>query len=421
MLKKVILTNTNTNRRTSILVDTADDDKAVFGSGKAPNETAKVLDVTGVDEWLERSTGKKPTLDERVTLFSGLARCLDRNISTIKSLQLMAGRMSSPRYRGAIAQIVAKLQEGDKISDAMAEHPDLFTEETLALVRAGEESGRLPEIFKQIANTQGKTVRILNKLRAGMIYPAIVLVMAVGVVIVMSFTLIPAISKLYGSMNVALPVATKIMVGLSSILVSQPWTVIFPIGGVYLILKKWGKIYAIPSVQRTFIRLPVLGPLIRKSAATVSFRCLATLLQANVRIMSALEITAQSSPHIDFREFFLRVRHHVSDGTSMPEAFLMESHLMGEDGRIIAAMIQIAAETGAATEMLDEIATDYEEELDTMANQIDKIIEPFTILVMGSIVGFLIYAIYGPIFNLSRVVLPKKPGAVQTAPAQPGR
>lgn len=419
MLKRVILTNTNTNQSTKILVDSTDDDKAVLGSGKAPNETAKVLDVTGLDEFLERSTGKKPTLEERVSLFSGLARCLERNIGAIKSLQLMAGRMTSPRYRGAIAQIIGKLQEGDKISDAMGEHPDLFNEQTLALVRAGEESGRLPEVFRQIANTQGKTVRIINKLRAGMIYPAIVLVMSVGVVIVMSFTLIPAISKLYGSMNVDLPLATRIMVGFSSILISQPWTVIFPIGGVFLILKKWGKIYAVPSVQRAFIRMPVLGPLLRKSAATVSFRCLATLLQANVRIMSALEITAQSAPHVDFREFFLRVRHHVSDGTSMPEAFLMESHWMGEDGRVIAAMIQIASETGNATEMLDEIALDYEEELDTMAQQIDKIIEPFTIMVMGTIVGFLIYAIYGPIFNLSRVVLPAKPGATQTAPAAP--
>ena len=88
---------------------------------------------------------------------------------------------------------------------------------------------------------------------------------------------------------------------------------------------------------------------------------------------------------------------------------------------MIAAMIQIAGETGSANEMLDEVATDYEEELDTLANQIDKIIEPFTIIVMGSLVGFLIYAIYGPIFNLSRVVLPKKPGAAQTAPANPGR
>jgi type II secretory pathway component PulF len=410
MIRKVILTNTNTGKSTEVFVDAASDEKAVLGSGKAPNESAKVVALAGLDEWLQRKTGKKPTLEERTTLFAGLARCLERNISTIKSLQLMAGRMQSPRYRGALADISADIAAGDKMSDAMANHPDLFSEETLALVRAGEESGRLPEVFHQIANSQKKTVRILKKLKAGMIYPAIVLVMAVGVVIIMSFTLIPAISKLYASMNVSLPWATTILIGLSNILLKQPWLAAIPVVGLYYLFKKWGKIYGIPGVQRAFIHMPTVGQLIRKSAATVSFRCLATLLQANVRIMSALEITAAGSPHVDFREFFLRVRNHVADGTSMPEAFLMESHWLGEDGRTIAAMVQIAGETGSANEMLDELATDYEDELDTMANQIDKIIEPFTIVTMGTLVGFLIYAIYGPIFNLSQVVLPKRSG-----------
>jgi len=417
MLKKVFLTNTNTGKTNSIIVDTTDDEKAILGSGKAPNETAKVVTVGGLDEFVERLTGKQANLDERVSMFAGMARCMERNISTIKSLQLMAGRMRSPRYRGALADISAMISGGDKISDAMAAHPDLFSEETLALVRAGEESGRLPEIFRQIANTQGKTLRIMKKIKAGMIYPAIVLVMSVAVVIVMSFTLIPAISKLYASMNVDLPLATRIMVGFSTILLKQPWMAIIPVVGLWYLFKKWGQIYAIPGVQKTFIGMPTLGPLIRKSAATVSFRCLATLMQANVRIMSALEITAQSAPHVDFANFFNVIRENVSDGTSLPEAFMMHSHLLGDDGRIIAAMMQIASETGSANEMLDELASDYEEELDAIANQIDKIIEPFTIIVMGTIVGFLIYAIYGPIFGLSRVVLPQK----SDRPAVPGQ
>ncbi len=415
MLKKVLLTNTNTGKSSMVIVDTPEDDKAVLGAGKAPNESAKVTNITGLDEMVQRLTGKKPDLEERCSLFSGLAKCLDRNISTIKSLQLMAGRMKSPRYRGALADIAAQISGGDKVSDAMASHPDLFTGETLALVRAGEESGRLSEIFLQIANSQKKTVRIMKKLKAGMIYPAIVLVMAIAVVIIMSFTLVPAISKLYGSMNVELPLATRVMVAFSGILIKQPWLVLIPAGGLWYFFKKWGQIYAIPGVQRGFLMIPTVGTLLRKSAATVSFRCLATLLQANVRIMTALEITAQSAPHVDFREFFLRVQTHVADGTSMPDAFLMESHWLGEDGRVIAAMIQIAGETGSATEMLDELASDYEEELDTIANQIDKIIEPFTLIFMGSLVGILIYAIYGPIFNLSQVVLPKKPGTSQSS------
>jgi type II secretory pathway component PulF len=99
---------------------------------------------------------QNPSLDERVTFFDGLARCLQRNISTIKSLQLIAGRMRSPRYCGAIADISQEIIRRDKFGDAMAKHPDLFNEEILTFVRAGEESGRLPDIFHQIPNTKKK-------------------------------------------------------------------------------------------------------------------------------------------------------------------------------------------------------------------------------------------------------------------------
>jgi type IV pilus assembly protein PilC len=419
MLKKVTLTNVNTGRANHVVVDTDSDEKALIGAGKAPNELAKVGNITGADEYVQRLTGKKPGLEERVALFAGVGRCLDRNISTIKSFELQAGRLKSPRYRGAIAEIAHQISIGEKMSDAMALYPDLFGEEVLALVRAGEESGQLPMVCAQIANTQRKTVRILKKLRTGLIYPAIVLVLAVVVIIVMSFTLIPAISKLYGAMNAKLPLPTIVLMRFSDTLIAYPYLALVPILGLFLLFKYWGKIYALPAVQNLILRVPTVGGIVRKSAATVSFRCLAMLLQANVRIATALEITAESSSHIHYRQFFLRVRDHVAEGHGLPESFLMESHWLGVDGRLISSVIQIAAETGSATEMLDEIAGDYEDELDTIANQIDKILEPITIVTMGLIVGFLVYAIYGPIFNLSKVLLPKKNAPAARSQAAP--
>ena len=419
MLKKVVLTNIYTSKSTEVLVDTEDDAKAVLGSGKAPNETAVVSDITGAEEFVQRATGKKPTLDETVSLFSGLARCLERNISTIKSLELMAARLKSPRYRGAVADISQHIISGDKMSDCFAMHPDLFTEDVVALIRAGEESGQIDKVFNQIARGRNKSLHILRKLRSGMIYPAIVLVLAVGVVIIMAFTLIPAISKLYTSMNATLPLATRILMGFSDILLKQPWLAAIPIIGLMMLFKYWGKIYRKPMVQRALTRMPTVGNIIRKSAAMVSFRCLALLLQANVRIVTALEITAKSSNHVEFEQFFLSVRDHIADGLSLPESFLMESHLLGPDGRMIAAVVQMAGETGGVNEMLDEIAVDYEEDLDVIANQIDKIIEPFVLVIIGSIVGGLVYAIYGPIFSLSKVLLPGKKPATPPAISAP--
>ena len=413
MLKKVVLTNMYTSKSTEVIVDTSDDAKAVLGSGKAPNENAVVTDIQGLDELIQRATSKKPGLDETVSLFSGLARCLERNISTIKSLELMAARLKSPRYRGAVADISHNILNGDKLSDSFAMHPDLFTEDVISLIRAGEESGRINEVFKQIAQGRDKSLRILRKLRAGLIYPAIVLVLAVMVVIIMAFTLIPAISKLYVSMNASLPGATKVLMAFSDILLKQPYLAAIPILALVAFFKYWPKIYRQPPVQIFLTRLPTIGNIIRKSAAMVSFRCLALLLQSNVRIVTALEISAKSSNHIEFERFFLAVRDHINDGMSLPESFLMESHRLGPDGRTVAAVVQMAGETGGVNEMLDEIATDYEEELDVIASQIDKILEPIVLVMMGLIVGGLVYAIYGPIFNLSKVILPKKPAAAQ--------
>ncbi|TSA34938.1 MAG: type II secretion system F family protein [Verrucomicrobiaceae bacterium] len=417
MLKKVVLTNIYTSKSTEVIVDTDDDAKAVLGAGKAPNETAVVTDITGLDETLQRGTGKKPNLDEAVTLFGGLARCLERNISTIKSLELMAARLKSPRYRGAVADISHRILTGDKLSDCFAMHPDLFTEDVIALIRAGEESGQIHAVFKQISAGRSKSARILRKLKSGLIYPVIVLILALVVVIVMAFTLIPAISKLYIAMNAQLPLPTQILMAFSDILLKQPYLLALPVIAIVVFFKYWPKIYRQPPVQIAITHLPTIGNIIRKSAAMVSFRTLALLLHANVRISTALEIAAKSSNHVEFDRFYIAVRDHITDGLSLPESFLMESHRLGPDGRTIAAVVQMAGETGGVNEMLDEIATDYEEELDVVASQIDKILEPIVLVMLGCIVGGLVYAIYGPIFNLSKVILPqKKAPAAAVAP-----
>lgn len=420
MLKKVALTNVNTSRKVEVIVDTDTDDKALVGAGKAPNESAKIVSITGIDETIHRLTVKKPSLDDRVALFAGVARCLERNISTIKSFELQANRVKSPRYRGVIAEVTYRISQGEKVSDALGGFTDLFGEEVLALVRAGEEAGQLPEVCRRIAVGQKKTLRILKKLKSGMIYPGVVCVMAIAVIILMSMTLVPEMKKLYGQFNATLPLPTTVMMKISDMLIHQPWTAAIPFICVMLFVKKWGKIYARPGVQKFLIRVPTAGGIIRKSAAAVSFRCLAMLMEANVRISSALRITSESAPHLYYREFFSRVQRHIDDGLLLSEAFLMESHWLGPDGRNICGIMEISAETGSATDMLNEIADDYEDELDTIANQIDKILEPITIIILGVVVGFLIYAIYGPIFNLSSVLLPDakkgaKPGAAAAA------
>ena len=406
MIKKVTLTNVNSGRSDEIIVVTDDDNKALVGAGKAVNEVAKITTISGANEFVYNLSLKGPSMDDRVNLFSGIARCLERNISTIKSFELQANRVKSPIFKGIIADIAHQVSQGEKVSDAMGRYNLIFGDAMLALIRSGEESGRLPEVCQRIAIGQKKGLKIIKKLKSGMIYPVIVLCIGIVVVIVMSMTLVPALKGLYGTFKAELPGATKFMMAISEILLKQPYMVLLPIGAVFLLLKNWGKIARNPSAQRFFLKLPTVGNIVRKASAAVSFRTLAMLIESNVRISTALRITGESAPNIVHKEFFFKVQKSVEEGLSLHESFLLDSHLLGEDGRSISSLMQLSAETGSSTDMLTEIADDYEEELDIIGSQIDKILEPITIIVLGLMVGFLIYAIYSPIFGLSKVILP---------------
>ncbi|MBK8092354.1 MAG: type II secretion system F family protein [Verrucomicrobiaceae bacterium] len=408
MLKKVKITNVHTGKSAEALVDTDSDDKALLGAGVSSNESTSITTIIGVDEKLHRLTSPKPDVDDRAAFFSGLARCLERNISLTKSLSLQTNRVKSASYKGMIAELIHGISVGDKLSDTMMKFPKLFPEDMLSLIMAGEEAGQLPKVCRRIAIAAKKSSKVLKKLKGAMIYPAVVIVLGVIVVIAMSMTLVPAMANLFASFKTELPLGTRALIALSEILLKRPYIAILPFVGLYIFFSNWGKIASIRGVQDFFLKLPVVGVLVRKSAAAVGFRTLAMLTESNVRLTSALEITSQASWHYHYKELFLRLRDHIGVGRTLHEAFLMEAHWMGPDARNLCGMIELASETGSGTEMLSEIADDYEEELDNLAATLDKMIEPLTMLILGVMVGFLIYAIYGPMFSLGDVILKKK-------------
>jgi type IV pilus assembly protein PilC len=408
MLKKVIITNVNTGHKSISMVDTDTHEKALIGSGLSANETASIEDITGPDEKLQRMTSPKGGTDDCAAFFSGLGRCLERNISMSKSLRLQVNRVVSARYKGMIAEVIHSISMGEKFSDAMSRFRDIFSEDILSLIVAGEEAGQLARVCKRIGVAQKKSSKTLKKLKGAMIYPAVVTVLGVVVVIIMSFTLVPAMSKLFLNFGTELPFATKALIALSNLFLHQPYMAAAPLVALYIFFSNFSKFTALKWVQDLSLKIPVVGMLVRKSAAASGFRTLAMLTESNVRLTSALEITSAATWHYHYKEFFNRLRDHISVGRTLHEGFLMESHWLGADGRNLCGLIELASETGSGTEMLAEIADDYEEELDNMAASLDKLIEPLTMLILGVMVGFLIYAIYGPMFSLGDVILKKK-------------
>ena len=408
MLKKVTVINVSTGRSTITVVDTDSQEKALIGSGVASNETATVEDIIGLDETVHRISLKKPSVEDSAQFFSGLARCLDRNIGITKSLALQTNRVKSPLFKGVIGDLITSIASGQKLSEAMAKHPTLFPDQVLSLIIAGEEAGQLGRVCRRIGQSSRKSSKIIKKLQNGLIYPAVVIVLAVIVVIVMSFTLVPSMAKLFESFKAPLPLGTKALIFLSDILIKQPYLAALPFIGLWFFFKNWGRINSQKWVQDLALKIPKVGEIVRKSASAVSFRTLAMLVDANVRLSSALEITAKATWHYHYKTFFIKLGEHIALGRTMHEGFVIEGHWLGPDSRSICGLIELASETGTGTEMLNEIADDYEEELDGLAGQIDKLMEPLTIMFLGVVVGFLIYAIYGPIFSLGDIILPKK-------------
>lgn len=408
MLKKVKITNVHSGRSAEALVDTDTDEKAIIGAGVAANETTTIHTITGLDETLHRLSSPKGDTDDSAAFFSGLARCLERNISLTKSLLLQTNRVKSALYKGMIAEVISSISTGDKFSDAISKFPKLFPDDMLSLIIAGEEAGQLARVCKRIAVAQKKSSKVIKKLKGGLIYPAVVIVLGVVVVIVMSFTLVPAMAKLFTSFKTELPMGTKALIALSDLFLHKPYMAALPFIGLYFFFSNWSKFASLRPVQDLFLKIPVIGVIVRKSAAATGFRTLSMLTESNVRLTSALDITAQASWHYHYKELFIRLREHITVGRTLHEAFLMEAHWLGPDARNLCGLIELASETGSGTEMLAEIADDYEEELDNLAATLDKMIEPLTMMLLGILVGFLIYAIYGPMFSLGDVILKKK-------------
>lgn len=408
MLKKVKITNVHSGKTCEALVQTDSDEKAIIGAGVAANESTTIQTITGIDEKLHNFTSPGPSIEDSAAFFSGLGRCLERNISLTKSLLLQTNRVKSAVYKGMIAEVVHAISVGDKFSDAITKFPKMFPDDMLSLIIAGEEAGQLPKVCKRIAVSQKKSSKVIKKLKGGLIYPAVVIVLGVVVVIAMSFTLVPAMAKLFTAFKTDLPMGTKVLIALSDLFIHKPYLAIAPFIGLYIFFSNWGKISALRPMQDLFLKIPAIGVIVRKSAAATGFRTLAMLTESNVRLSNALDITAQASWHYHYKELFVRLREHIAVGRTLHEAFLMEAHWLGPDARNLCGLIELASETGSGTEMLSEIADDYEEELDNLAATLDKLIEPLTMLILGIMVGFLIYAIYGPMFSLGDVILKKK-------------
>ena len=344
---------------------------------------------------------RKVKTREMVILTRQFATMINAGLPLVKALQILSAQASNPTIRTAIEKVVHDVESGHTLADALKEHPKLFTPLYVNMVAAGEAGGILDTILLRLATFLEKADALARKVKGAMIYPAVVLSVAVMAIAILLLFVIPTFESMFASFNQELPLPTRIVIGLSNFL--QGYWLWLLIGGVVsgVLFKRWiatssGRLL----FDRMLLQAPLLGPLIRKAAIARFTRTLSTMLSSGVSILEGMEITARTAGNRVIHDAVIESRASIAGGRSISEP-LRES---GVFPPMVTQMINVGEETGDLDGMLGKIADFYEDEVDVAVESLLKALEPAMIVILGTIVGGMIIAMYLPIFGMVNAV-----------------
>ena len=331
-----------------------------------------------------------------------LATMIDAGLPLVQCLDILAAQTPNKIFARILGQVKSAVEQGSTFSDALRRHPRVFDELYVNLVAAGEVGGILDTILNRLAVYIEKAVKLRGQIKSALFYPIGILVVAIGVIAVMLIKVIPTFERMYKEMGHAeLPGATQVVINISHAFVNR-WYVW--VGGLA------GLIFGSIALRRTnrgkevfdrmMLRLPVIGPTLRKIVVARFTRTLGTLLASGVPILDALDICGRTAGNKVVETGIMRAKDKISEGHDMAGP-LAESRVFPS---MVVQMIGVGEQTGAMDQMLQKIADFYEEEVDQAVGALTSLIEPIMMAFLGVVVGGLIIAMYLPIFKLAGTV-----------------
>lgn len=336
-----------------------------------------------------------------MTFTRQLATLIDAGLPILRSLHILQEQVESQIFKDKIGQIAKDIESGGSLSDALSKHPKVFDSLYVNMVRAGEIGGVLEAVLNKIAEFLEKRQIIIGKVKSAMMYPLIVMILAISIVTFILLVIIPKFKEIFDQLGAELPFLTQLLVDLSYIIANRTIWVILAIAAVWFIFKKInetkeGKYF----FDRLKLRLPVFGDLFRKIAITRFASTLATLITSGVPILQALDIVRETSGNEVLTRAMDTVYNSVKDGETIHEP-LSKCKVFPP---LVVHMVAVGEETGAIDQMLIKVAEAYEREVDDTVNALTSIIEPVLIVFLGAIVGVIVVALYLPLFNIPKVI-----------------
>lgn len=336
-----------------------------------------------------------------VTFTRLFATMIDAGLPLVQCLEILSSQQTNKHFAVVLKDIKNSVEQGASFSEALKRHPKIFDDLFVNLVYAGEVGGILDSIMNRLSVFLEKRQKLVRQVRGALVYPSVVIVIAIAVMTVLLTFVIPAFESMFkdfGGGKDNLPKLTQLMVAISNNFVTYlPFifgaAIVFVVAFSYFYRTPKGKFF----VHKLMLSLPVMGPVLRKIAVARFTRTLGTLLQSGVPILDALEICARTAGNVMIEKGVMQVRQSISEGKNMAEPLAQT----GVFPDMVVQMIAVGEQTGALDQMLSKIADFYEEETDVAVAALTSALEPVLMVGVGGMVGIVLIAMYLPIFSLA--------------------
>jgi type IV pilus assembly protein PilC len=360
------------------------------------------LSVVKIDQDASKKIGRGSIKTRDVVIFTRqFSTMINSGLPLVQALTILAEQTDNKALAEVTKKVVFDVESGNTVADALSKHPRAFTNLYVNMVAAGEAGGILDTILMRLATFLEKNDALVRKVKGAMIYPAVIMSVAAIAVVTLLIFVIPVFETMFSSVNMALPLPTRIVIGASRFLKGYWWAVGAVVMTGAFMFKKY---YATPNgklvIDRLLLKMPVLGDVLRKSAVSRFTRTLGTLISSGVSILEGLEITAKTAGNRVIQDAIMQSRSSIAGGDTIAQP-LQKSKVFPP---MVISMIAVGEQTGGLDEMLSKIADFYDEEVDAAVSNLLSLLEPIMIVFLGVIVGGMVVAMYLPIFDMINAV-----------------
>lgn len=346
--------------------------------------------------------GKKIRSSDIAIFSRQLATMIGAGVPLVQALQIIADGVEKTSMRKLIKNIEGDIEGGNTLAEALSHHPKYFDDLFVNLVNAGEQSGSLEALLKEIATYKEKTEAIKGKVKKALFYPTAVIIVAIVVTGILLYFVVPEFQSLFQGFGANLPAFTLLVIHLSHLVQSYWWMILGIMGGAgyaFFYLKRTSRNFS-RSIDRLSLKVPVVGSVLVKAAIARFARTLSTMFTAGVPLVDALESVARASGNIVYEEGILMIRDRVATGQRL-QICMAQTALFPS---MATQMVGIGEESGALDTMCAKVADFYEEEVNNKVDGLSTLLEPMIMVIIGIMVGGLVIAMYLPIFKLGSVV-----------------